>query len=147
MSKLITFDFDETIQNKGELVPEIAELMWKHHSAGDEVRVLTTRMDEWVPDVEEFIEAHSLPAIGVWNTNFIWKAEWVEKTKTKIHTHFDNNPTDLVKLARLNLELRPEKLMFIEWSNPVLWGPPVQLSFKIHEFDEAQIEKYSKLRR
>jgi hypothetical protein len=124
--KLFTFDFDSTLclasplqmsdwteeERKGRefgipFEPMLDRARWLNEQ-GHMVALLTTRKDEHMSEVHEFVEHFELPFNFVWNTNFRWKAEFMLEILDEglsIHHHFDDNIEEfgfIQKQKRLN---------------------------------------------
>ena len=131
MKKVITFDFDDTLctASPGAMVTKAAkeefpagiisqviiEQLELHHQEGDSVNILTTRKDIHMEEVHNFVEYFKLGDIldNVWNTNFLWKAEYITEKGLKIDKHFDDN---LVELHYFNeLQLSTEFVHIDHW--------------------------------
>jgi hypothetical protein len=112
----ITFDFDHTLcilpreAQTGDLdwgpkisIPfgEIVEQFKSLQEQGHTVSILTTRMDENMATVHDFVTEQGLKPANIWNTNFEWKATFLNKLLVqgiKIDQHWDDNMTEFSEI-------------------------------------------------
>lgn len=108
---IVTFDFDDTLlttvlTEDGFVEPggpneETLEALRRHVEAGDEVHIVTSRIETLETEragvtVAGFVEAHGLPVKGIHFTNGHWKVEAIQRLGSV--KHFDD---DLDELDRL----------------------------------------------
>lgn len=99
--KLVTFDFDGTLLDKDNWDDNLAPITGivncaKRLTKFCDIAILTTRRDIHMLEVNEFVAKHFAGYnIAVYNTNFLWKAEWLTNNPLPNHfAHIDDNPTE-----------------------------------------------------
>jgi acid phosphatase class B len=109
---IVSFDFDSTLQLEvidadGDVVghapnKEIIDLVHLHHSKGNKVILVTTRMDKFMDEVRQFIEDNDLPISpeDIHNTNMSWKRNTLKRLKVDIH--FDDNVDELKRIKHVS---------------------------------------------
>lgn len=97
----VSFDFDDTLY-------KVIDKLIAHYEAGDEIYIVTTRMDEDMQEVRDFVEKYKLPVIGIYNTNFSWKRNTLKRLQ--IDLHYDDNVEELARIrhTRIKGRLVPE---------------------------------------
>ena len=117
---VVSFDFDDTLQltpwdsekadwagydldNQPLSFPNerIFDILRQYKEKDWKVIIVTTRNDEYMPEVHEFIKKHNLPVEEVHNTNMSWKKNTLKRLN--VHTHYDDNKDELRKLKHTKI--------------------------------------------
>lgn len=104
-SKIISFDFDDTLCVNGLPNKEIIQKLFSHYNAGDECIVVTARdrnheNDDWIKKHEpnrtkvlQFLKLHNLPITKVIFTNHKLKGPILKNHN--VYLHFDDKDEEL----------------------------------------------------
>ena len=116
MPEIISFDFDSTITlhkwdtNTGDYVKDekhypksfpnkrIIQIIKDHAAKGKKVIIVTSRMDIWRQEIEDFVKEHNIPIAkeDIHFTNNSWKAKTLKKLG--VSKHYDDYPEELRRL-------------------------------------------------
>jgi len=72
-----------------------------HIARGDKVILVTTRMDEYMQEVHEFLRQHNIPIAeeDVYNTNMNWKRRTLKRLGVDIH--YDDYKEELKRIKNV----------------------------------------------
>jgi hypothetical protein len=105
--RIVSFDFDSTIAKHpvdeqgdidyNDIIPNeyIINKINEHISLGDKVILVTTRLNEWMWEVKNFIKKYEIPIKeeNIYNTDGHWKVKMLNRMDVALH--YDDNPDEI----------------------------------------------------
>ncbi len=104
-TKIISFDFDDTLCTDGKANKGIISRVFKHHADGDECIIVTARdpdheKDDWIKENEpkrtkviDFVKRHNLPITKIIYTNH--KPKGIYLKRNNVFVHFDDKQEEI----------------------------------------------------
>jgi len=109
--KIISFDFDSTLANSylnddgfWSISPNVTmiNILMNHHSQGDEIIIVTSRMDRSMDEVREFVKDNNLPVSEIYNTNGEFKGPMLEYLG--VSKHYDDDKWEIEEAKEYNID-------------------------------------------
>jgi len=114
--KIISFDFDDTLALSYEKDieydnpttvyypnPKALNAIIKHITRGNKVIIVSTRLNEHVSEISQFLKDFNIPIDpkNVYNTNGVSKIQMLENLN--VNTHYDDNDDELESLKTTDI--------------------------------------------